>query len=54
MYNVETSFLSRISWMFYDFLHCPESLLTMSHYLLQSIFDRFLVFFQRKRFSFFY
>ena len=48
-FNVEASslsnsiFSSRINWMFHDFLHCPESLLTISHHLLQSFFDRFLV-----------
>ena len=39
----DSTFSSQISWMFDDFLHCPESLLTISHHLLQSIFDRFLV-----------
>ena len=43
VFNVETSsisdsaFLSRNSWMFADFLHRPESFLTMSHHLLQSL-----------------
>ena len=56
MFNVETSslsdntFSSRISWMFDDFLHRPESLMTILHHLLPSFFDRFMVFSAQKFF----